>query len=78
MRDLRGLARNLGWVALGFGLLWFGWHMWGEFERLESGELESLKVWAPIAVIYRLGGIWTTVAQFALLAFLWRAGRCGF
>jgi len=74
MRNWKDVASSLFWIAAGLGLLWFCWDTWEKFAQLESGQRESMKVWAPIALIYNLGGIWTTIAKWVFLAFF---GLCG-
>ena len=60
----RSAAGNLFWIALGLVMLWAAWHLWGEFSQLESGQIQKIKIWAPIAWIYNLGGAWSMIAKW--------------
>ena len=51
-------------------MVWAAWATWGEFSQLESGQLRSMKIWAPLAWIYKLGGLWSVIAKWAAIAFL--------
>ena len=59
-------------ITLAFACLfiWVTWNLYGEFEGLEAGTVKSMKVWAPIAWLYNLGGIWSSLAKWtAILGF---------
>jgi hypothetical protein len=64
------VAGGLFWIALGLAMVWAAWATWGEFAQLESGQLRSMKIWAPLAWIYNLGGLWSVIAKWATIAFL--------
>lgn len=74
MRKLKEVVKNLLWVAGGFGMLWFCWDTWNSFAQFESGQRTSLKVWAPIAMVYNFGGVWTGIAKWAFLLFIGASG----
>jgi hypothetical protein len=60
--------KDFAWcLAFGIGFAWLTWHLHGEFAALESGAVKSIRVWAPIAWVYNIGGIWATVAKWTLL-----------
>ena len=63
----RSTAGNLFWIALGLVMLWAAWHLWGEFSQLESGQIQKIKIWAPIAWIYNLGGVWSMIAKWVAI-----------
>jgi len=42
------------------------WFMHSEFTKLESGEIDSMEVWAPIAALYNLAGMWGGLSVFIL------------
>jgi hypothetical protein len=66
----RSIAGRLFLIALGLAMVWSAWGTWEEFSQLESGQLASMKVWAPLAWIYKLGGSWSVIAKWAAIAFL--------
>ena len=63
----RSTVGNLFWIALGLVMLWAAWHLWGEFSQLESGQIQKIKIWAPIAWIYNLGGAWSMIAKWVAI-----------
>ena len=62
------------WVAGGLGLLWFCWGTWNSFAQFESGQRRSLKVRAPIAMVYNFGGVWIGIAKGACCLFIGASG----
>ena len=70
MAKWRSIAGGLFWIALGLAMVWAAWGTWQEFAQLESGQLRSMKIWAPLAWIYNLGGLWSVIAKWAAIAFL--------
>ena len=67
MPSWKSAAGNVFWIALGLLILWGAWHTWGEFNQLESGRLEKMKIWAPVAWIYNLGGAWSVIAKWVAI-----------
>ena len=65
--DWRSAAGNLFWFGLGLVMLWAAWHLYGEFRELESGQLQKMKIWAPIAWVYNLGGAWSVIAKWVAI-----------
>jgi hypothetical protein len=55
-------------IAFGFGGFWWAWDLWGKFAQFESGQLESLKIWAPLAWIYNIGGVGSTIGKWGAIA----------
>jgi len=41
-----------------------------ELKELEAGARESVRVWSPAAVLYRLFGLWGAVSVFAVMTLL--------
>ncbi len=74
MRKWKEIASGLFWIAVGSGILWATWSGWQDFAQLESGELKSMKIWAPLAWIYNLGGTWAFIAKWAFLAMVGLTG----
>ncbi len=44
--------------------------LYRDFAKLESGEVESMKVWAPIALLYNIAGMWGGLSIFIILSIL--------
>lgn len=71
-------ARDLKWglftLVLGLFALWHVPGLWEGFTLLEAGQLDSMKLWAPLAWLYNLGGVWAWLAKWASLALLGLGG----
>jgi hypothetical protein len=74
MHKWKRVAKGVASIAFGFGMFYFAWDMWNQFAQLESGQRDSLKIWAPMAAIYNLGGVWTAIGKWGFLAFLGFSG----
>ena len=74
MAKWTSVAGSLFWIAVGLALVWAAWLTWEEFSQLESGQLRSMKIWAPLAWIYNLGGLWSAIAKWAAIALIALAG----
>lgn len=72
--NLKDLAVALCALLMGFVGAWL---VYQHFAQFESGELPSMKLWAPLAMIYNLGGYWTVVAKWATLGLLLLWGLLG-
>ena len=66
----RNVLSGLFWIAVGLLLGWATWHVWGQFAQLESGKVASVRIWAPLAWIYNLGGIWSPIAKWSTVALM--------
>lgn len=69
-QDLFDRMINVWWGKMVFaaGMVAATWFMHREFTRLESGEVASMEVWAPVAALYRIAGLWGGLAIFIVLA----------
>ena len=70
MAKWRNVAGNLFWIAFGLVIVGAAWGTWQEFSQLESGQLRSVRIWAPLAWIYNLGGFWSVMAKWTAIALL--------
>lgn len=66
--NAKNVLSGLFWLAVGLLLFWATWHLWNQFAQLESGKLASVRIWAPLAWIYNLGGMWSPIAKWSSLA----------
>lgn len=57
-------------VAFGFLCIGFAVLVYLQLTRLELGEIASVRVWWPVAVLYRTLGFWGAVSCPAILALL--------
>jgi hypothetical protein len=66
---------------VGAVFLWVSFITWQDLSDLERGRAQTVQVWAPLAMLYRVAGLWPSVLILALpgAAFvawgLWQLGR---
>lgn len=58
--DRIGFHRRLIFIATPLFLFLSLWIIY-DLNRLESSEVESVSIWAPIAFLYKIGGYWSAV-----------------
>jgi hypothetical protein len=60
-RNIKGGLLRIGAAILCF---YFAWDHWQQIAAFEAGHDITVKMWAPLAMIYNLGGAWTAVAKW--------------
>jgi hypothetical protein len=59
--DFKGALWRLGLAALFF---WWSWDHWNQISAMEAGQVEKVKMFAPLAWVYNQGGNWAVAAKW--------------